>query len=574
MKSISLLIATLAVSVTVVSCAHAQPTPTVLRGPIVGAVTDTTARVTVQWPTEAKIAIEASATKEFTTGVIRTASDNASAAGHDFVTLSLTGLSPSTRYYLRPVVNDTVRTFPMERSFTTFPTMGKDSQFTFCFGSCATMGSYKHSGVWGLMQKLDPLLFIEIGDWSYPDQQVAAQFVLSDSLQNLAYENKYTPTHPIDTLLSKRAVDYVYDDHDFAGGNSDGTNPGASKSIANYDSHFPHYDLPNKEDGIFHTFKAGNVQFFVLDLRSARSPSNEAVVTSNGTYSFAPPAGHSMLRGVHRGGVDQLTWLEQELRASTSRWKVILSSVTWNPAMKNFVQLGVAYANFKHDPSKLYAAVDSWVGYPEDQDSLLAFIAREKINNILFCSGDVHTGMMDDGEHSVFPEIVAANLEVKNSNLYGQFDSLGLAPQLWDKGGQARDTANCYGRISVVTHPYNMLNVELVNERDSVVARYLMPDATSPLSVRGMGQQMSNGVKILNQSTGSMSVQINIEHEGPTKFYLADAAGKNVRTFADGSLQPGIIRYRLTTTDYPSGTYFFILEAEGRMWKQQFSIVH
>jgi hypothetical protein len=119
-----------------------------------------------------------------------------------------------------------------------------------------------------------------------------------------------------------------------------------------------------------------------------------------------------------------------------------------------------------------------------------------------------------------------------------------------------------------------MLNVELVNERDSVVARYLMPDATSPLAVRGMGQPMSNGVKILNQSTGSMSVQINIEREGPMKFYLTDAAGKIVKTFAEGSLQPGIIRYRLTTTDYASGTYFFILEAEGRMWKQQFSIVH
>lgn len=521
----------------------------VIRGPIIGGVTDSSARVTIQLSGDAPVALEYSTSPGFTSPHI-TANLQASAAQHDFVTFDLTSLAPSTRYYLRAAINDVLKPFEIERSFTTFPTSGKDTSFVFTFGSCQrrTLNA-RQSNVFTLMKQVDPLLFLQIGDWTYPDEIISPAFAQDPNLVEASYELKYDPTNVMDTFLATRAVDYVYDDHDFAGNNSDGTSSGKQNALRGYDTYFPHYDLQNKEAGIWHKFTVGNVEFFMLDLRSERSPDDEAIQNTNGSYQFNPPPGHSILRGKHTTGSDELTWLFDGLKNSKARWKILMSSVTWNPGLQSFTQLALLYANLKKDPSKLYESADSWPAFPEDQDSLLALIKRENIRNVIVCSGDVHCGMMDDGKSSVMPEIVAANLQIPNSNLYGLLDSIGYAKTAWDRGGQKGDTVNTYGRVTISTSPEQSVLLEVVDERNTVVASYKVIDAESKVITKAPPRQE---LHLIGQTNDALIVQSN----GIVgRVDIIDLLGNRLGTLRlDNTFEQ---RVQIPLTNFPtSGTYF------------------
>ena len=88
------------------------------------------------------------------------------------------------------------------------------------------------------------------------------------------------------SMLANIPVDYVYDDHDFVKDNCSGQsassvyfNPNTQQtslsentyspllkrnSVVGYDNYFPHYDLPDTSNGIFHSYKMGNAEFLFL----------------------------------------------------------------------------------------------------------------------------------------------------------------------------------------------------------------------------------------------------------------------------------------------------------------------
>jgi hypothetical protein len=512
------------------SCAHDN----ILRGPITGAVTNSSARITLELADAESAAIEASPSPDFSASVVSSPTINVTTASHKFGTFDLKGLAPFTTYYFRPVLNGKPGKFREEHSFTTFPKVGKDTSFTICFGSCQYQDGYRHSNVWSQMQKLNPLLFLQLGNWTYPDKQISPEFAISDSMQAMAYENKYDPVHPVNMFLANRAVDYVYDDHDFASLDANGASPGKSHSIVAYKTYFPHYDLANDFEGIWHTFIVGNVQFFALDMRSDRSS----------------------LPTASRLGVDQRTWLTNALHHSTARWKIILSSATWNPSVPPSL-------------ARQFPIMDNWSS--EDRDSITTLIKRDKIENVIVCSGHVGTSMMDDGEHSIVPEVVVGNLEAPNSHLYREFDSLGIAATTWDKGGQLSDSSNCFGILNVITSPVNLFEMMIENERGDTVARYVMSDETSKVPFAPLGM-VSNGVRILNQTATDIDVRVSFEHEVPLKFYVADSAGNQVRLLTNGSFSPGSIRFHIFTTTLKAGNYDFVLETEGKIWRAHFTV--
>jgi phosphodiesterase/alkaline phosphatase D-like protein len=554
------------------SCAHGQA---VTRGPIVGGVTDSSARVTVVASSSAPMAIEYSMTNDFSSDVQRSTQLTPDPAKYNFLTFNLPNLHSSSTYFLRPVVNDASSHFATTRSFRTFPKPLHDSAFMFAFGSCQLQQiAVRRSNVWKELRALQPLLFIQMGDWTYPDRAISPAFASNDSLLAQSYLNKYDPTQGIDSVLASLPVDYVWDDHDFGANNSDGTFADKAKSLNAFTSYVPHYNLPNAADGIYHTFTVGNVQFFVLDLRSERSPDNEVVQQSGGKFSWNPPTGHSILRGTHTSGVDQLRWFENALLGSLAKWKVIISSVTWSLAAAANIPLLVTYANFKKDGTKLYEAADTWAGFSADQDSILAFVKKYQITNVVVCSADVHTAMMDDGRNSAFPEIVSGNLEVPNSNLYGQLDSVGFGTS-WDKGGQIRDSLNTYGRITVETTPVNRLHCEIVNERDSVISSMYIGDSASHSNVfMPLTPFPAFGVKILSNVGADLLASASLEDRSVAEIYITDALGKEVKRVADGTIDPGSWRFKLTLANLPSGNYFFVLHAKDRKWTAPFHIVH
>src|SRR5689334_22511808 len=81
---------------------------TVLRGPVISAVTDSSARAILQFDRATEARLEASTNNGFTGKTIKTKTLQADANGHYFLTFDLKGLKPDTKYFVRVVSNNTI----------------------------------------------------------------------------------------------------------------------------------------------------------------------------------------------------------------------------------------------------------------------------------------------------------------------------------------------------------------------------------------------------------------------------------------------------------------------------------
>jgi alkaline phosphatase D len=86
-------------------------------------------------------------------------------------------------------------------------------------------------------------------------------------------------------------------------------------------------------------------------------------------------------------GGEQYAWLQGQLQASRSRWRVIMSQVLVAP----FRVFGQP------------AMTNAWEGYPEDRDRFLRLFTNGNVHNNVVVSGDAHMSF-------------AANLSVDGRN--------------------------------------------------------------------------------------------------------------------------------------------------------------
>jgi alkaline phosphatase D len=80
-------------------------------------------------------------------------------------------------------------------------------------------------------------------------------------------------------------------------------------------------------------------------------------------------------------GRTQLDWAKRQLSASKAAWKVVGNQVMMMPTKV----LGDSYYTF-----------DSWQGYPGEREELLAHVADERIDDVVFVTGDIHTFIAGD----------------------------------------------------------------------------------------------------------------------------------------------------------------------------------
>jgi alkaline phosphatase D len=86
---------------------------------------------------------------------------------------------------------------------------------------------------------------------------------------------------------------------------------------------------------------------------------------------------------------DQMTWLQQELSASTAAFKIILNSVPI------FDFSGTVIGPFSQG--------DRWQGYPDQRDEILGHIRDQGITGVVWVSGDVHFGAIGQVDQSGGP---------------------------------------------------------------------------------------------------------------------------------------------------------------------------
>ncbi len=204
------------------------------------------------------------------------------------VRFELDSLTPDIGYHYAVEVEGTLDTVRAGR-FRTFPS--GPASFTIAAASCMRVGT--NGAVFDTIRELDPLVFLQMGDFHYAnigdDDPDAFRRVLDLQLTRAA------PS----ALFRSTPIGYVWDDHDFGDNNSDATSPSRPAAMEVYRDYVPHYPLLGSQSPIAQAFTIGRMRVIMTDSRSGRSPSGEP-----------DDADKTML------GDEQRAWFESELLAS------------------------------------------------------------------------------------------------------------------------------------------------------------------------------------------------------------------------------------------------------------------
>jgi phosphodiesterase/alkaline phosphatase D-like protein len=338
--------------------ALAQPGVFVVGGVWSGNVSPTGATVSVRLNAASqRVRLVVSENENLAPALYSTAVTTAAASGNA-VKLTVQGLAPDTDYYYGLEVAGVLRTDAVSRGrFRTFP-LGRAS-FRIAFASC---GDYRRpdQSAYDAIMRERPLLFVNMGDLHYSDTNST---VVDDYRAN--YDQ--VTGHAVQGALYRSVpLAYIWDDHDFAGNDSNTNSIGRDTARVAFKERVPHYPLTAPGGTIAQAFTIGRVRFIMTDLRSAALDSNLKESTSK-----------------TRMGTSQKIWFKQELiNARDSGFPLIVwvSSVPW---------IGQARVGD-----------DSWAGFATERTEIANFIRDNRIENIVILAGDMHGLAYDDGAHS------------------------------------------------------------------------------------------------------------------------------------------------------------------------------
>ena len=274
------------------------------------------------------------------------------------VKLTVQGLLPDTDYYYGVEVAGVLRTEAVSRGrFHTFP-IGRAS-FRVAFGSCSDY-TFADQRVFEAIRGENPLVFLHTGDLHYNDTNTTSA---ADYRAN--YDRVLS--HPVQGAFFRSVpMAYMWDDHDFAGNDSDSTAIGRDAARAVYRERVPHYPLGPTGGTLGQAFTIGRVRFIMTDLRSAAS---SAAARDSASKS--------------KMGAAQKAWFKQELiSARDSGFPLIvwINTIPW---------IG---------PSQ--PGEDSWGGFATERTELANFIRDNRITNLAMLCGDMHGLAFDNGTNS------------------------------------------------------------------------------------------------------------------------------------------------------------------------------
>lgn len=392
---------------------------TLTHGPVVGGVTDTSAKVFARTNEPAQLAVRYSRSPSLDGAL--TTNPQAVSGETDFTgILLLNGLSPNTTYYYTVLVNGQDQLLLSYPSFRTFPPSHEALEFRVAvIGDTGNQGTGEPHGMgeaFGSAGREQALLMVQTGDFDHQNPKTLEE-------KRSVRKDLYDPLVSADFVALTRTMPffYVWDDHDFGGNNSNGRASFKSLSLKVYKEYVPSADLANPAAGIWQKFRVGQAEFFLLDSRSQRSRDQEP-----------DDEGKSML-DAFRIPNGQKQWLKDSLLASTAVWKIVVSSSVWNPTL---------------------AKGDSWSSFQAEQQELLRFFEASDIRNIVILSGDVHWGAIDDGTHGGVPQLVVPNMNMTRQH-QGRYGSV------WSNGTwgipQEDGIQNGYGKLTFLTNPHRLL---------------------------------------------------------------------------------------------------------------------
>lgn len=215
--------------------------------------------------------------------------------------------------------------------------------WTFQLGSCAMKAFpfYLYSfQIFSTMESRPADFMIWMGDHVY---MLKPWQWRSQESMTIAYQNQRK--HPkLDSFMKSRPQYAIWDDHDYGPNNAGAEFFNKDTALAVFKDMWPQQPQANDKEGIYFTFSHKEAQFFMLDVR------------------------YFKIRDTQLLGDTQMQWLLSELKKSTAKFKFIVSGVQ--------VLCDGGYENMRK--------------YHREYNQLLQFLSDNKIEGVLFASGDVH----------------------------------------------------------------------------------------------------------------------------------------------------------------------------------------
>lgn len=285
------------------------------------------------------------------------------------VLFTATGLTPGTTYFWGVDSGGVDATW---KGSVKLPSTGAHS-FTFWAGSCQQSNST--SAVFNRIVNLAPDFGIHMGDLHYDNNNTTSESLWHASLDNVL-------TTPAGALLRTIPTEYVWDDHDYCGNNTESNAAGRSAAVAYYPKRVPHHPFGGSTGAVYRTFVRGRVRFMLLDERADRS-------TSSGTVL----------------GATQKAWLKSTLLTATEPLIVLMVGSAWLATVDS----------------------DNWASSTNigERNEINQWLFDNGFKNrVLFLGGDMHALGYDDGSHNTAgglnaPVVLSASLDQTGSNKGG-----------------------------------------------------------------------------------------------------------------------------------------------------------
>ncbi len=408
-------------------------------GPVVGGVTASSANVFLRTGASAIVSLRYGTDPNLTS--FEESSSFTTFDDSDLtIIVPLTGLAAEQTYYLDPVVDGVPQLTAPYPSFATFPVDGSSRTFKFVvltdFETVKNLT--KTTPTFARAAAESPAFAFIGGDF---DHRNPATLIAKRRM----FKQLYDPSTPymsgfVPLILQRMPIIHQWDDHDSGLNNVDNTYPDWGLSQETFEEYVPTYPLPTVKPGIWQKFSYAQVEGFVLDCRSQRDVATDP-----------DDANKSMLDGNNLGSSGQLAWLENGLMASTARWKIIFTSVVTNRSAK---------------------LNDGWAAYQTEWNALESFINSNNIEGVVFISGDLHLGAIDNGTSSGFPEMCVAKANPERES--GRCAS--AEEGIWSEG-YFENPCGGYGVVSIEENP-DRLVLEAVDESGDIRVSYVVTETT------------------------------------------------------------------------------------------------
>ncbi len=315
-------------------------------GPVLGCVTDSSARIWVRTPGAASVQVVFAADKKLTDPK-RSAVVKTSKTGDFTALLDVAGLKAATTYWYDVLVDGASAMRSGPAAFKTFPAKGQKAKFDVAFGGGARYNPPKER-MWDTVAAYKPAAFLFLGDNVYIDKPLQR-----NTNRVHYYRRQLRPEYQ--RLTSGAGIYAIWDDHDFGkndcAGGLDPFTPAWKVPVwrvfkENWNN--PYYGGGEKQPGCWFDFSIGDVDVFMLDNRYYRD----------------------FKKGSMLGPV-QTRWLLAKLQASRATFKVICNGTLWTE-----------YAD--------KGGKDSWWGVKAAREKIFSLIDEKKIGGVILLSADRH----------------------------------------------------------------------------------------------------------------------------------------------------------------------------------------